>query len=79
MFLLILVVGLGDIVATIPMAVLRRRLDFRRLAMLGLVQSSVRSLSSIAFALFLAFLAWHSALPWFPIANRAERSVILLA
>lgn len=27
----------------------------------------------------LAFRAWHSALPWFPIANRAERSVILLA
>ncbi|SIN78155.1 M56 family metallopeptidase [Agromyces cerinus] len=27
----------------------------------------------------LAFRAWHSALPWFPIANRAERSVALLA
>lgn len=26
----------------------------------------------------LAFRAWHSALPWFPIANRAERSVVLL-
>lgn len=25
------------------------------------------------------FRAWHSALPWFPIANRAERSVALLA
>ena len=27
----------------------------------------------------LAFRAWHSSLPWFPIANRAERSVALLA
>ncbi|HEY9366443.1 MAG TPA: M56 family metallopeptidase [Agromyces sp.] len=27
----------------------------------------------------LAFRAWHSSLPWFPIANRAERSVVLLA
>ncbi|MGW9167086.1 M56 family metallopeptidase [Agromyces sp. NPDC055658] len=27
----------------------------------------------------LAFRAWHSALPWFPIANRSERAVILLA
>lgn len=26
----------------------------------------------------LAFRAWHSSLPWFPIANRAERSVVLL-
>ncbi|HET6673370.1 MAG TPA: M56 family metallopeptidase [Agromyces sp.] len=26
----------------------------------------------------LAFRAWHSALPWFPIANRAERSVVIL-
>lgn len=26
----------------------------------------------------LAFRAWHSALPWFPIANRAERSVVSL-
>ena len=26
----------------------------------------------------LAFRAWHSALPWFPIANRAERSVVVL-
>ncbi len=26
----------------------------------------------------LAFRAWHGALPWFPIANRAERSVALL-
>jgi len=26
----------------------------------------------------LAFRAWHSALPWFPIANRAERSVVTL-
>ena len=26
----------------------------------------------------LAFTAWHSALPWFPIANRAERAVALL-
>lgn len=26
----------------------------------------------------LAFRAWNSALPWFPIANRAERSVALL-
>lgn len=26
----------------------------------------------------LAFRAWHSALPWFPIANRAERAVITL-
>lgn len=26
----------------------------------------------------LAFRAWHSALPWFPIANRAERSVAWL-
>jgi Zn-dependent protease with chaperone function len=26
----------------------------------------------------LAFRAWHEALPWFPIANRAERAVALL-
>ena len=26
----------------------------------------------------LAFRAWHSAIPWFPIANRAERAVITL-
>lgn len=26
----------------------------------------------------LAFRAWHSALPWFPIANRAERAVVSL-
>ncbi|WP_308796469.1 M56 family metallopeptidase [Agromyces silvae] len=26
----------------------------------------------------LSFRAWHSALPWFPIANRAERSVTVL-
>jgi Zn-dependent protease with chaperone function len=26
----------------------------------------------------LAFRAWHSALPWFPIANRAENAVALL-
>lgn len=26
----------------------------------------------------LAFRAWHGALPWFPIANRAERAVALL-
>ncbi|MFC9918905.1 M56 family metallopeptidase [Agromyces binzhouensis] len=26
----------------------------------------------------LAFRAWHAALPWFPIANRAERSVAML-
>ena len=26
----------------------------------------------------LAFRAWHSALPWFPIANRAERAVAQL-
>ncbi|MFD4421535.1 M56 family metallopeptidase [Agromyces sp. NPDC058484] len=26
----------------------------------------------------LAFRAWHSAIPWFPIANRAERSVAAL-
>jgi Zn-dependent protease with chaperone function len=26
----------------------------------------------------LSFRAWHSALPWFPIANRAERAVALL-
>ncbi|PJJ63384.1 M56 family metallopeptidase [Compostimonas suwonensis] len=26
----------------------------------------------------LAFKAWHSALPWFPIANRAEKAVALL-
>ena len=26
----------------------------------------------------LAFRAWHSAIPWFPIANRAERSVVTL-
>nr|WP_240898206.1 M56 family metallopeptidase [Agromyces luteolus] len=26
----------------------------------------------------LAFRAWHAALPWFPIANRAERSVATL-
>lgn len=26
----------------------------------------------------LAFRAWHSALPWFPIANRAERAVVTL-
>jgi len=26
----------------------------------------------------LAFRAWHAALPWFPIANRAERAVALL-
>ena len=26
----------------------------------------------------LAFRAWHSALPWFPIANRAERAVVPL-
>ncbi|MET0976171.1 MAG: M56 family metallopeptidase [Leifsonia sp.] len=26
----------------------------------------------------LAFKAWHSALPWFPIANRAENAVALL-
>lgn len=27
----------------------------------------------------LSFRAWHSALPWFPIANRAERAVAVLA
>lgn len=26
----------------------------------------------------LAFRAWHSAIPWFPIANRAERAVVTL-
>jgi hypothetical protein len=26
----------------------------------------------------LAFKSWHSALPWFPIANRAENAVALL-
>ncbi|KRE30745.1 M56 family metallopeptidase [Agromyces sp. Soil535] len=26
----------------------------------------------------LAFRAWHSAIPWFPIANRAERAVVSL-
>jgi len=26
----------------------------------------------------LAFRAWHSAIPWFPIANRAERAVVAL-
>jgi lipopolysaccharide exporter len=36
--------------ATVPMAVLRRRLDFRRLSLLGLVQSSVRSVVSIVLA-----------------------------
>lgn len=36
--------------ATVPMAVLRRRLDFRRLSVLGLVQSSVRSVVSIVLA-----------------------------
>jgi PST family polysaccharide transporter len=36
--------------ATVPMAVLRRRLDFRRLSLLGLVQSSVRSAVSILLA-----------------------------
>jgi Zn-dependent protease with chaperone function len=29
-------------------------------------------------AVLLAFKSWHSALPWFPIANRAENAVALL-
>jgi Zn-dependent protease with chaperone function len=29
-------------------------------------------------AVLLAFKSWHSALPWFPIANRAEKAVALL-
>jgi PST family polysaccharide transporter len=40
---------LGAILA-IPMAVLRRRLDFRRLSLLALTQSAVRSVSSIVLA-----------------------------
>ena len=28
--------------------------------------------------MLLAFKSWHSALPWFPIANRAETAVALL-
>jgi PST family polysaccharide transporter len=43
---------LGAIVA-LPMTVLRRRLDFRQLALLGLVDSVVRIVTSIFFAAFL--------------------------
>lgn len=39
----------GAVVA-VPMAVLRRRLDFRRLSILALTQSAVRSISSVVFA-----------------------------
>ena len=39
----------GAVVA-VPMAVLRRRLDFRRLSMLALTQSAVRSIGSIVLA-----------------------------
>jgi lipopolysaccharide exporter len=39
----------GAVVA-VPMAVLRRRLDFRRLSMLALTQSAVRSVSSVVLA-----------------------------
>jgi O-antigen/teichoic acid export membrane protein len=45
---------LGAIVA-LPLAVLRRRLDFRRLSLLTLTQSAVRSLASIMFAVAFGF------------------------
>ena len=35
-------------------------------------------LAGLHHLILLAFRAWHSALPWFPIANRAERAVTLL-
>ena len=37
-------------IAAVPMAVLRRRLDFRRLSLLGLTQSVIRALTSIVLA-----------------------------
>ena len=40
---------IGAILA-LPLAVLRRRLDFRRLSLLGLMQSAVRALTSVVFA-----------------------------
>ncbi|QTX04887.1 M56 family metallopeptidase [Agromyces archimandritae] len=35
-------------------------------------------LTGLHHLILLAFRAWHGALPWFPIANRAERAVTLL-
>ena len=43
---------LGALVA-VPMAILRRRLDFRRLSLLALTQSLVRSVSSVGLAAIL--------------------------
>jgi PST family polysaccharide transporter len=48
---------LGAILA-LPMAVLRRRLDFRRLSMLTLAQSGVRCIASIILAAALGLDAW---------------------
>jgi O-antigen/teichoic acid export membrane protein len=44
-------------IAAVPMAVLRRRLDFRRLSLLALTQSAVRSVSSVVLAAAFGFEA----------------------
>ncbi|QEO13169.1 M56 family metallopeptidase [Agromyces intestinalis] len=51
-------------------------LDDRELA--AVVAHERSHLDQLHHLVLVAFRAWHSALPWFPIANRAERSVTLL-
>ncbi|UOE44889.1 M56 family metallopeptidase [Agromyces larvae] len=51
-------------------------LDERELA--AVVAHERAHLDQFHHLVLIAFRAWHSALPWFPIANRAERSVTLL-
>jgi Zn-dependent protease with chaperone function len=44
----------------------------------GVIAHETAHLRQQHHAVLLAFKSWHSALPWFPIANRAENAVALL-
>jgi O-antigen/teichoic acid export membrane protein len=64
-------------IAALPMTVLRRRLDFRRLALLGLVQSVVRTATSILLAAVAGLDA--SALVFGALAGMAAMVALALA
>lgn len=55
---------------------LLRLLDARQLR--AVIAHERAHLEQLHHLVLLAFKSWHSALPWFPIANRAENAVALL-
>jgi O-antigen/teichoic acid export membrane protein len=67
---------LGALVA-VPMAILRRRLDFRRLSLLALTQSLVRSVSSVGLAAILGLDA--EALVLGGLAGMAAMTIVAVA